>query len=631
MKKILIVFLVIVLALSLIACDKKSSDNQINDNITVPNETTDNTTEDPTNPTNPEETVPTTDPQHTHEYAQTVIAPTCTQDGYTEYRCECGEHYTDNKQTAVGHAFGQWEIAKDPTAMATGLAERKCSVCNEVETKTLGKLEENHEHSYNSKTTKVATCATVGVVTFSCSCGDSYTEDIPKTEHVYTEKVVAPTCTNEGYTKHTCKCGDSYTDNKIDANGHSYLETVTAPTCTANGYTNHRCSVCGDSYKDTTVKATGHKYVDTVTAPTCTKDGFTIHKCSVCGDSYKDTTVKTTGHTYVDREVKPTCQKGGYTEHTCSACKNTYKDNYTDIIDHNYVVTDVEATCTEKGYTLRQCTMCGDNKKTNIVNAYGHEYETTKYTASCTTDGYTLYSCRYCDSSYKENIVKATGHRNQKTIEKPAECIYSGYVRVVCVDCDATISEKTLPAPETSHTYTTMRLSDAVKIRADKGNYDYAKWSNYKDWNVKACTKCNHIDVDSIEFAYTAYEAAVIMLGYVNDLRASVYGNHAYDLKLNTTLVNLATIRAEEIRTNFSHDSNIVNTYAGENITNSGPNIYDHFLRWKNSSGHYKNMIDKDYTEFGYASYKLGGGTSTSVYGVQLFWTPEGKACYFDQ
>lgn len=38
-----------------------------------------------------------------------------------------------------------------------------------------------HKHSYTSKVTKAATCGSAGVRTYTCSCGDSYTESIPAT------------------------------------------------------------------------------------------------------------------------------------------------------------------------------------------------------------------------------------------------------------------------------------------------------------------------------------------------------------------------------------------------------------------------------------------------------------------
>lgn len=71
-----------------------------------------------------------------------------------------------------------------------------------------------HTHSYTSKVTKAATCTADGVKTYTCSCGESYTETIKATGHSYTAKVVKPTYDAEGYTLHTCSaCGDSYKDN----------------------------------------------------------------------------------------------------------------------------------------------------------------------------------------------------------------------------------------------------------------------------------------------------------------------------------------------------------------------------------------------------------------------------------
>ena len=40
-----------------------------------------------------------------------------------------------------------------------------------------------HSHSYSSSITQNASCNANGVKTFTCSCGDSYTESIPMTDH----------------------------------------------------------------------------------------------------------------------------------------------------------------------------------------------------------------------------------------------------------------------------------------------------------------------------------------------------------------------------------------------------------------------------------------------------------------
>ena len=42
---------------------------------------------------------------HTHQYEETVIAPTCTEQGYTRHTCVCGDSYEDSYVPALGHSF----------------------------------------------------------------------------------------------------------------------------------------------------------------------------------------------------------------------------------------------------------------------------------------------------------------------------------------------------------------------------------------------------------------------------------------------------------------------------------------------------------------------------------------------
>lgn len=70
-----------------------------------------------------------------------------------------------------------------------------------------------HEHSYTATVTTPATCTDTGVRTFTCTCGDSYTEEIPMLEHNYTVEVTRePACEKEGEVTYTCACGDTYTE-----------------------------------------------------------------------------------------------------------------------------------------------------------------------------------------------------------------------------------------------------------------------------------------------------------------------------------------------------------------------------------------------------------------------------------
>lgn len=74
-------------------------------------------------------------------------------------------------------------------------------------------------------------------------------------EHVYTEAITTDaTCEADGEKTFTCECGDSYTES-IPALGHSYGEYVynNDATTSADGTETATCSVCGGT--DTRIKA----------------------------------------------------------------------------------------------------------------------------------------------------------------------------------------------------------------------------------------------------------------------------------------------------------------------------------------------------------------------------------------
>jgi len=78
---------------------------------------------------------------HTHSYASTVTAPTCTEQGYTTHTCECGDSYVDTYVDALGHKSDKGTVTKKATYTATGVKTYKCTVCGEViKTETIAKL-----------------------------------------------------------------------------------------------------------------------------------------------------------------------------------------------------------------------------------------------------------------------------------------------------------------------------------------------------------------------------------------------------------------------------------------------------------------------------------------------------------
>ena len=78
-----------------------------------------------------------------HNWDNGVVTrePSCTETGIILFICKRDASHTREEYTpAKGHIFGAWQQTKAPTAEAEGEAQRRCSVCGDVETITLAKL-----------------------------------------------------------------------------------------------------------------------------------------------------------------------------------------------------------------------------------------------------------------------------------------------------------------------------------------------------------------------------------------------------------------------------------------------------------------------------------------------------------
>ena len=72
-----------------------------------------------------------------HVYVPTVIAPTCTGEGYTLRTCDCGAVLVDTFVPAVGHAYGEWTITLAPSCTGSGEERRQCIHCDDTQIRTL--------------------------------------------------------------------------------------------------------------------------------------------------------------------------------------------------------------------------------------------------------------------------------------------------------------------------------------------------------------------------------------------------------------------------------------------------------------------------------------------------------------
>lgn len=75
----------------------------------------------------PEATTAASQPPHTHNCIAAIVAPTCTDGGYTEHACTCGENYRDTYTTALGHSFTDEVIP--PTTASQGYTRHICLRC----------------------------------------------------------------------------------------------------------------------------------------------------------------------------------------------------------------------------------------------------------------------------------------------------------------------------------------------------------------------------------------------------------------------------------------------------------------------------------------------------------------------
>lgn len=380
---------------------------------------------------------------HEHSYQTTVVAPTCTEQGYTEHKCACNDSYKDDYKDALGH-----------------LNEVKDNICERCQQP----IDPDHEHSYTEEVTAPG-CLTGGYTTFTCSCGHTYTgaetnslghlneikDNIcdrcqapidPDHEHSYAEEVTAPTCSAKGYTTFSCSCGHTYTGaeteivNHKDENGDYKCDfdgctekfipaadsVLTIEQALALGalftenddYTANKYYVTGTikSFKDATnalkfgniylTDGTNELYVYGIydktgdigfenLAGTKPAVGDEITLYGKIGHYYS-TQMKSgwLQHNYIDEVTDPKCGVAGYTTHTCKWCADSYTDSETAALEHNFV----DGICNRPG--------CG-------VSNHQHTYTPVVTPPTCTAKGYTTYTCN-CTDSYTDDETDALGH-----------------------------------------------------------------------------------------------------------------------------------------------------------------------------------------------------------------------------
>ena len=305
-----------------------------------------------------------------------------------------------------------------------------------------------HTHSYSSEVTKAATCTAPGIKTFTCSCGDNYSEPIPATGHSYCDEVIAPTCTEDGCTVHTCsKCGDHYTDSIIAATGHSYSSETVDPTCTEDGSETFTCSKCGDTYTEV-IAALGHDWGYTHTDEVGHYDAMLT--CT-CGWSCSESEAAAAGYNVAEYWF---IHHQGYYQYmgTIGANDHSYSWTYP---PENWIV-DTPAF---DEWTCSRCELTTQNHD----EVTGHTIRATAIATGsyCRRGNISTYACDTCSYSYDADYIESTGHifGDWEVTEEPTETSRGWAIRT-CTECSYSMgdyADKVLEMIENGECYHTFK------------------------------------------------------------------------------------------------------------------------------------------------------------------------------
>ena len=244
---------------------------------------------------------------HIAQFADTVVDPTCTKQGYTHHACTVkGCTYAPVDDTYVAATDHTWVTQTYPASCTEqGTVFYKCSGCGATRTEKIAAL----GHDLSRCDLFPATCTKSGRVVGTCArCGVQIDEVIPAKGHDYSYADVRtePTCTESGHYKGTCPtCGKDY-DDVIPALGHDWGEWVVAqePTATTTGYRYHICARCNARVGEDIPKLHTHTWDAGVVTqkPTATEPGVKTYTCTICNEQ-KTESIHATG-------VPDTCPGG---------------------------------------------------------------------------------------------------------------------------------------------------------------------------------------------------------------------------------------------------------------------------------------------------------------------------------
>ena len=399
---------------------------------------------------------------HNHDessFEETVVAPTCTEQGYTTARCACGyEEGAHDFVDALEHDFD--EVTTRPTCEKDGYITKTClrDGCGHVE--TIEATEENGLLAKGHSDTKVW----INVVDENANICENGGQKLLVCEDCLQD----PACRD---------CEDMVFDmEEIPANGHAVTVQWTltkAPTTTETGTISGFCATCGTNATHTLPMLNQTDYTFVTERPaTCTEYGVAVYSITVgeWTDSFRDR-LDMHKHTNVNGEemdlngvftsaqvdtvfgnAPTTCfDESGRGSFECKECGIVYlvavKGDH--VFSPENLIEEVASTCTQQGHKTYKCAAC-DEEHTEFLPLLDHSYGEPTVTVEGEGDEAVItltFTCENCD--HEDEIVCSDYDR----VETPATCQADGSIVYTYTYGDNEEGTYTVVLPQKAHSY----------------------------------------------------------------------------------------------------------------------------------------------------------------------------------
>ena len=326
------------------------------------------------------------------------------------------------------------------------------------------------------------------------------------------------TCSEEGTVEKTCEtCGYTWTETTPKTEHHYVTTTQKVDTCEEKSeYTVEKCSMCG-SIKETSKKlyysAHDFQFTSHKKEPTCTETGEDIYTCTKCNKTeIREVAAKGHGETELVNVKEPTCEEDGYTgDEKCKVCGQIAKKGKTieklrhQLIGYNENTYKTEADAEHEGLTLKYSydKFIVECKRENCSYRSESVDETTKKLAGwILADGTEVekeYGCKY------EYVKDVSGNWMVKKIDgttKPAENPTTKPAGAV-KPFGETSGKKNEPTETKMKVPAKVKISSAKNVKGKKIAIKWKKVKKATKYQVKAVLGNKVITKTTMKTSYT--------------------------------------------------------------------------------------------------------------------------------